>query len=173
MSDWGTRTYGQPCRECGFSWATPAGEAAAMVAAVPGRLAGIVAGATGGERHPDLGWTVTGYVAHVADNLRIWAERLAGITLGGSHAIVSFDEDALAAVRRYDALSLPGVRWTLERSVRDWGEAVAAAPADLVMEHSERGPIALDDVVRMTAHDAVHHVWDVERTLAVAPDRPG
>jgi hypothetical protein len=139
------------------------------VAAVPGRLDALVAarpGTTGGERHPDLGWTVAGYVAHVGDNLRIWAERLAGITAGGPTAIVAFDEDAMAAVRSYDRLSWPAVRWSLERAVRDWRDALAAAPPDLVMQHSERGAIGLDEITRMTAHDAVHHAWDVERTLA-------
>ena len=168
MSEWGRRTYGEPCHECGYSWTIEPADAVAAVAAVPERVGAAceAAGATGRERHPDLGWTVSGYLAHVGDNLRIWAERLAGITAGGPREIASFDEDAMAAVRSYDRLSLPSVRWSLERAVRDRRETVAAAPPDLVMVHSERGPIGLDEVVRMTTHDAVHHAWDVERTLA-------
>jgi hypothetical protein len=170
MSEWGRGLYGEPCRECGYSWTIDPADARALVAAVPGRLAESLdaAGATGRERHPDLTWSVTAYVAHVGDNLRIWAERLAGITAGGSNVVASFDEDELAAVRSYDRLTLPAVRWSLERAARDWSEVVAAAPADLVMVHSERGPIGLAEVVRMTTHDAVHHLWDIDRTLAAS-----
>lgn len=33
------------------------------------------------------------------------------------------------------------------------------------MIHSERGEIALDDVVRSNVHDAAHHEWDIKRSL--------
>lgn len=165
MSDWGPATYGDPCRECGFSWTVATSDAQAGVAGLAGRLAVLLADASGDERHPDLGWSVTGYVAHVGDNLRIWAERLAGIARGGTTAVGSYDENALARARGYDALSLPGALWTLERSCQDWLAAIGLAASDSTMVHPERGVIGLDDVVRTTAHDALHHEWDIERSL--------
>jgi len=165
VSEWGRETYGDPCRECGFSWSVATSDARTMVAGLPERLALLLSDASGDERHPDLGWSVTGYVAHVGDNLRIWAERLAGITRGGSAVVASYDENALAHVRAYDALALPGALWTLERSTQDWLTAVGLAAPDLVMVHSDRGAIGLDEVVRTTAHDALHHEWDIERSL--------
>jgi hypothetical protein len=128
--------------------ADPASSATEAAAALPARA--IVA------------WPVA---AHIGDNLRIWAERLAGITLGATPIVASYDENALAEARGYRAIGLPGALWTLRRSTRDWLEAVAAAPADLLMLHPERGTIDLAEIARSNAHDAVHHVWDVERSL--------
>lgn len=165
MSSWGRRTYGEPCRECGFSWEIKRSEAELLIAGLHDRLAEVLAHASGTERHPALEWPVTSYVAHIGDNLRIWAERLAGITLGGSSAIAAYDQDALARARTYDSLSLAGALWTLEHSVSDWLEAAAMASSQLTMNHPDRGEISLQDVIQSNAHDAVHHEWDIRRTL--------
>jgi hypothetical protein len=166
MSDWGSRTYGDPCRECGFRWNVDVREAEAGVSGAPTRLRVLLDGASGDERHRDLAWSVSAYVAHIADNLRIWAERVAGITLGGAPLIAIYDENQLAAARGYDAIRLPAAMWSLERAVRDWLEAIDAASADIVMQHPERGAIGLVDVIRSNAHDATHHEWDIARTLS-------
>jgi len=168
MSDWGRRTYGEPCRECGYTWSISAANAETLVASVPARLSNLLDGARGNERHPALTWSVTSYVAHIGDNLRIWAERLAGIALGGPRTIASYDDNKLAVARNYEALGLPGALWILERSTRDWREAVSMAALDLEMIHLERGPIRRDDIIRTNAHDAVRHVWDIERSLVSA-----
>jgi hypothetical protein len=165
MNEWGCATYGDPCRECGFSWSTNAAEAVAIVEALPPRVATALDRAHGEERHPDLAWSVTGYVLHVGDNLRIWGERVAGITHGDSSVVASYDENALAAVRSYDAIGPAAARWSLERSVGDFLAALRLAPADLVMHHPERGTIGLADLAQASAHDGVHHLWDIERTL--------
>jgi hypothetical protein len=136
-----------------------------MVAGLPERLGVLLSGASGEERHPALGWSVTGYVAHVGDNLRIWAERLAQVTRGGSAVVAGYDENALARARVYDALGLAGTLWTLERSTRDWLAAVDLAAPDLTMDHAERGVIGLEDLIKTSAHDALHHEWDIERSL--------
>jgi hypothetical protein len=165
VSSWGPRTYGDPCRQCGFSWGTARSDADAILADLPERLTKLLTNASGSERHPDLEWSVTAYVAHVGDNLHIWAERVAGITGGGPTRVARYDENALAQARSYDSLSLPGTLWSLKRAVRDWLDVMAAAPADLTMSHSERGEVSLDDVVRSNVHDAVHHEWDIKRSL--------
>lgn len=165
VSWWGRDTYGDPCRECGFPWSAAPSDVRARVAGLPPRLDEALADAHGDERHPALAWSVTGYVAHVGDNLRIWAERLAGITLGGPTAVSSYDENALARARAYETVSLPGALWTLRRSVRDWLEAIDLAPPDLAMDHPEFGVVRLDDFIRLNAHDALHHEWDIGRSL--------
>jgi hypothetical protein len=166
MSRWGRAAFGDPCTECGFDWDVATPDLLASVGGLPGRLQVRLAGASGEERHPALGWSVTGYVAHVGDNLRIWAERLAQVTRGGSRVVADYDENALARARVYDALGLAGVLWTLERSTRDWIAAVELAPTELTLDHTERGVIGLDDVVKTSGHDALHHEWDIERSLS-------
>jgi hypothetical protein len=74
-------------------------DAQAIVAGLPAALAVDLRGARGQERIPGLAWSVTAYVAHVGDNLRIWAERLAGITAGAATAVAGYDENELATAR--------------------------------------------------------------------------
>lgn len=169
MDEWGPLNYGEPCRGCGFSWNAPVPDAIASVAAFPAALVDELADASGAEHGAGLAWSVAGYLAHVSDNLRIWAERIAGITLGGSSVVTSYDENLLASARRYDALSSQGAMWGLQRSVRDWTEAVTGAPAGLTITHPERGVLELDQIVRSNAHDAAHHLWDIRRILAAQP----
>jgi uncharacterized damage-inducible protein DinB len=132
---------------------------------VPARAAALLADARGDERHPALAWSVGGYVLHIGDNFRIWAERVAGIALGDSSVVASYDENELAGARTYDAIGLHAALWSLERATADWLTAFDLAPSTLVMVHPERGTIDLEDIARSNAHDAVHHLWDIERSL--------
>ena len=79
----------------------------------------------------------------------------------------SYDENTLADVRNYGKIPLQSALWSLARSADDWVSAVEAAPAfGVVLVHPERGELELSDVVLSNAHDACHHRWDIERTLA-------
>lgn len=171
-TDWGAAIYGDPCRQCGFGWMIGRPDAVAVVAATPARYAALLGGRTGAERHPDLAWPVVAYVCHVGDNLRIWAERLAGLALGATEPVSPYDEGALARVRAYDDIALPGALWSLGRAVADWQEAVGlVADRGVLLVHPERGEQDLPAVVRSNAHDAYHHGWDIERSVAAA-ERP-
>lgn len=91
----------------------------------------------GRERHPDLAWTAAAYVSHVTDNLRTWAERLAGAL------------------------------WSLRWAVGAWTQSTELALAGgVVLQHATRGAQAAEDVARNNAHDAHHHPRDIDRTLA-------
>jgi hypothetical protein len=150
VSEWGRRTFGDPCRECGFSWALDRDEAVARLAGVPPRYREALAGSDGRARLPELAWSAGAYVCHVADNLRIWAERLAG-----------------AAARSYGDVAVEGALWSLERAVDEWLVAAEmATETGAALTHAERGEIGLDDVVLTNLHDAVHHEWDIRRTVA-------
>jgi uncharacterized damage-inducible protein DinB len=166
MSDWNTTTYGEPCQECGYSFTISQPAALELLIDLPSTFGAALEGAGGDERHPDLSWSVTAYVSHVADNLRIWAERLAGGFAGASTAIAAYDEDDLAAVRSYEKIPLQAARWSLGRAVGDITEASARANATgVVLDHPERGEMTLHEVLVAIAHDAYHHVYDVRRSL--------
>jgi hypothetical protein len=144
-------------------------EAVAMVMATPAGFADLLAGTDGLRRHPDLAWTAVVYVCHVADNLRIWAERLAALALGAAGPVTPYNQDLLAQARRYDELPLVGALWSLDRAVRDWKDAVTLADtAGVTLVHPERGELSVLDVVRSNAHDAFHHGWDIGRTVDAA-----
>ena len=166
MNDWGPSIYGDPCRECGYNWTISLAAGVSLVASLPFAYAGILDGRSGREQHPGLTWSVTGYVLHVADNLRIWAERLMGV-LGGSPDLVgNYDESKLADARSYMNIPIQAAMWSLTRSVDDWLRSVEASPdSGVVLVHPERGELTLSDVVLSNAHDALHHQWDIERAV--------
>jgi len=168
VSRFGPTNYGDPCRECGFEWSTPAEEADTIIAETPARYVDLLDGQDGSARHPDLTWTAGGYVWHVTDNFRIWSDRLAGIAGGSRSPIVPYDENELAASRGYNEMSVEGGLWALERAVGDYEVVVSLVDAmdDAVMLHPEFGDLPIIEVRRLIAHDAQHHGWDIERSVA-------
>lgn len=166
MNNWGASFYGDPCRECGYDWTLPLANAVSLVANLPNAYGGLLDGRSGNEQHPGLSWSVTEYVTHVADNLRIWAERLMGVVGGAPHLVGRYDENALAGVRNYREIPIQAAMWSLTRSVEDWlGAIKASATSGVVLVHPERGEMTLSDVVASNVHDAIHHQWDVKRTF--------
>jgi hypothetical protein len=166
VSTSGISTYGDPCRECGFSWGASLDSAVALMSAVPSRVGALLAGATGRERLPVLEWSVGAYVSHIGDNLTIWTERLRGVASGAPPLVGAYDESALARARNYEEIALPAALWSLGRAVVEWGEAVAQSDqSGTVLIHPERGKLTLRAVVLANVHDALHHAWDIERTL--------
>lgn len=167
MDAWGATTYGDPCTGCGFEWSTTLDHAVGTVERIPVAFGDVLRGATGHERREDLMWSVGSYTCHVADNLRIWAERLAGVAAGAPLEVGAYDENELAHARRYEAIPLPAALWSLRRSADDWVAAVAGSRRDgVVLIHPVRGELTLADIAVANAHDAVHHLDDVELTLA-------
>jgi DinB superfamily len=165
MDRWAGHLYGDPCRECTFAFSTSLDESIAYIAGVPRTFSELLVHAHGTERHPDLEWSVGSYVCHVGDNLRIWAERLAG-SASGAKAVTAYDENLLAEARSYTDVPLKAALWSLDRACEDWRLAVAQVPREgVVVIHRERGEMHLEDVARGNAHDAFHHAWDIRRSL--------
>lgn len=167
MNEWGVRTWGQPCRECGFSWSISADEGISAMSEVPERFREAVGQSDGTAVGPSLTWSVTAYVCHVADNLRIFAERLVGVARGAAPVVVAYEQDELAAAHHYEGVALQGALWSLDRAVSDWLAAVdIGRQAKVEFLHPERGPFGWADVVSSNLHDALHHEHDIRRTLA-------
>jgi hypothetical protein len=163
---WGAPLYGEPCRECGFTWATGQDSLIALMRDMPAAIEDLVSSATGTERLPGLGWNVCGYIAHMTDNTRIWAERLVAVARGGDAHVVPYDPDLLAEARHYNDIALLGATWSFRMAVANWLTVIGEAePAGVVMLHSARGAMELADVVASNAHDAFHHRWDLARIL--------
>ena len=166
MDHWGAPLYGDPCRECGFAWATGVGASISLMNSLPDAIDELVRGASGAEGLPDLGWNVSGYVAHMTDNTRIWAERLVAVARGADGHVVPYEPDLLAQSRHYNDVALQGGLWSFRIAIENWLSAVdEAVPRGIVMLHSQRGAMELSDVVASNAHDAFHHRWDLSRIL--------
>ncbi len=174
MTAWGIATYGDPCRGCGFGWALDEAAADRMVAAGTVAFIDAVAGAGGATAGAGEGWGVTAYTLHLADNLRVWAERLVGLAAGRT-AIVPYDQDLLAEVRSYRRLPGEAALWSLERATGDWfcaldlvGAAGRVAAEPLALLSEERGRLTVGDCRRLLAHEVHHHLADVRRLVGRA-----
>lgn len=166
MSSWGAAVYGDPCRECGYDWSITADQAIALIQSIPRRYADLLKGRDATLMHPDLQWTAGAYVCHVTDNLRIWAERLAGAALSGDTAVTSYDDALLSRARNYNLLPVTGALWSLQGAATAWRQAIELATgSNVTLHHPDRGPQPAAEVARNNAHDAHHHEWDIRRTL--------
>jgi hypothetical protein len=162
MNEYLRAAYGDPCRECGFEWSAEPVSCVAIVSDAPARFKSVLTAHDGRATHPNLRWNATAYVVHVADVLRIWSDRIASVALGSSDPVVPYDEDRLGDARRYVDLPLLGASWSLSRAVGDWRAAEhLAESAAVTLVHPEQGPLSLDDVRRIMAHEVEHHVADV------------
>jgi hypothetical protein len=170
MSAWGRSVYGDPCRECGYDWSVDVGDAIGLISGAPRRYAELIAGTDGTTRGAGLDWSSGAYVCHVVDNLRIWAERLAGTGSGSSVTIAPYDAELLAQARRYESITMECALWSLGKASVEWAEAVEIARrGDSTLLHPERGELTVRDVVSTNAHDAFHHAWDISRILGRSP----
>jgi len=82
--------------------------------------------------------------------------------------IEGYDQDDLASVRKYEYIPLDTALWSLSHAAGMWYEAYEAAfGREATFNHSERGPQTLSDIVQPAVHDAMHHEWDIGRSLTV------
>ena len=164
-----TERYGNPCRGCGYTWSTDADVCRGMIEESPGRVAALLEGRDGSENLPVLEWNARAYVAHMADNLRIWSERLAAVVLDPSALVTPYEEGDLARARGYQSLPLQGVLWSLGRALEDWRVAEAlAGSGSIVLRHPEQGRLELHEVRCVLAHEANHHTLDISSANLLA-----
>jgi hypothetical protein len=161
------QTTSPHCAGCGWSWSLPIDEALDVVADVPARVgtaldrAGLAA-----LRSPAAGvWSPSSYAWHLVDVLRIGTERLWTIALDPASGLPGWDQDDLAAVRRYADLSSIAVLRALRDAAATWLGTARSVPLDASAEHDEEGPMTAADVIRRCAHEAQHHLLDIERAL--------
>ena len=168
---WWIEEWGDPCTQCGFDWSQPPEQVIAAVEALPDRFDALLDGRTGEERagdaHPgEPGWSAKAYLFHVADNLRIFAERLEGVFLGGPTALAAYDQDELAAARNYEGMSVQSALWSVRTATAAWASAARESlRRPTTYQHAERGELTATEITRGPGHDALHHHWDVTRAL--------
>lgn len=151
------------CPECGFSWATGVDDAIAMVAESPPQFAQALAMVDLAASVPPGVWSPTEYLWHMVDVLRIGTERLWTLTFAPDSGLPSWDENELARVRSYGALSGTVGIIAYGRAVEDWVTAAHGAPAQARATHPEFGTVSTEQVIVRNAHEAQHHLLDIEQ----------
>jgi hypothetical protein len=170
MNEYVQTHFGDPCRGCGYSWSLDGDSCRQIIKNAPQDYRHLLRGRDGSEHIARLDWNARAYVAHVVDNTRIWAERVAAVALGSTEAVTPYEEDALGDARGYLGLAILGSLWSLERAVSDWFDSerlVATGAIELI--HPEQGPLAYEDVLRRVAHEVYHHRVDIALIISEQP----
>jgi hypothetical protein len=173
MSHWGRSLYAEPCRECAFSWEIDVGSTDVIVAGAPDRFAQLLVGRDPASRSPGCAWSAYGYVWHVADNFRVWAERVMALVTTGDNRVVTYDPSTLGAARGYESLPVSAALWSLGRAVDDWHAAFGRVEQEpgVILRHPVGSALTLVDVRRQLAHEVQHHALDVGRALEASTPR--
>lgn len=158
------------CPECGFSWTTGVEDAIAMVAESPHLFAQAFSVVDPVTPVRADAWSPNEYLWHMVDVLRIGTERLWALHLDPGTGVPSWDENDLARVRRYGELSPTVGVMAYGRAAQEWVNAAGDAPPQARTAHSESGTISAEEVIRRNAHEAQHHLLDIEQA---APRRSG
>jgi hypothetical protein len=157
------------CEECGFDWTIPLEGAIGLVEAAPARVAALFdrAPADAARSEAAGGWSPASYLWHLVDVVRFGMERLWALTLDPAADLPGWNQDAVAAVRRYDELSLPVGMRAFGESVGAWATAAREAPPAATVRHPVLGELTTGDAIRRNAHEAVHHELDIRRGLGL------
>jgi len=151
------------CAECGFDWQLARHDAIDLVAQVPDAATAAITRIPGPAQHTGNRWSASMYLWHLVDVVRIGTERLLTLTHDPRRGIVCWDENALAAARRYQQLSPVAGLIVLRPAAQAWVTAAAAAPADSQVRHPQFGTLGALEIIRRNAHEVCHHLMDINR----------
>ncbi|MCV7191709.1 DinB family protein [Mycolicibacterium brumae] len=168
MTQPGVEEYGEPCRECGYSWSHSFDELIALHKRVHAGFDKTVRAHTYGARIDELAWSVGEYICHVADNESIWVERFTGLPAMAEPRVAPYDQDALAAARHYPEIPFESAMGAMRRARAAFVSAAYMTPQELTFFHPEPGAITVLDALRLAIHDSHHHLWDVRRITGAA-----
>jgi hypothetical protein len=151
------------CEECGFAWTVSRNDAIELVARLPENAADAVARIDQPMQQFGERWSASMYVWHLVDVLRIGTERLLTLAHDPGRGLTCWDENALAEIRRYRQLSPAVGLIVLPAAAQEWAAVASQAPAEAVVRHPEFGDLGALEVIRRNAHEAHHHLMDINR----------
>jgi hypothetical protein len=154
------------CAECDFTWTIAPQEAIAVVEGSATRLASLLEGAERATQRPAEGvWSPSEYLWHLVDVLRIGRERLLTIATDPGAGIPCWDENALAEVRHYGALSPAVGLIAYVSAAAEWVATARTVSIEASVEHAQDGIMTAADIMRRNAHEVHHHELDMRRGL--------
>ena len=153
------------CADCGFAWDTPILDGLRLIDQLPERARATV-GDMGEEAYqrpaPEV-WSANEYVWHLADAFRSAAEWIHDIRVRDHPTHYAIDNDALAAVRGYDRMPVEIGLWSLQEACRLFIQEAAITDPDRTCYYHDWQDVTAAQVVGFLAHEAVHHLHDLER----------
>jgi hypothetical protein len=149
------------CVECGFDWTQRRADAISIVGSGPVRARQILENQENPYEGEGGRWSPSTYLWHLVDVLRIGRERFLILELDPERGIPCWDENALAAARRYEMLSCPVGLACLSVETRLWTEAARSASDTARTDHPQYGWFGALEIVRRNAHEVAHHLQDM------------
>lgn len=155
------------CSECGFDWRVAREDAVRIVLRGPSEVAELLRQTRAPRAQVGDAWSASMYVWHLVDVLRIGTERLLTVMLDPQCGIPCWDENALAADRRYAQLSPVVGAEVLHTAARGWQAAAEAVSDDAEVDHPQFGTLGAVALIRRNAHEVHHHLGDIRRRSQV------
>lgn len=159
---------GDACSECSFAWSTDGDTALDHLRGAADRYAVVLRGRDATRKPAPQVWSPSGYVWHVGDVVRAWAERLHDLSTASEASWAAFDPDELARARGYDELPPSTGPWALARSTDALMQSLGSLDLPTAFRHPQWGAGTVADALRWLAHEAAHHELDIRRGLEPA-----
>jgi hypothetical protein len=111
------------------------------------------------------------HVWHLVDVVRIGTERLLTLARDPGRGIPCWDENELAAVRKYERLSPAVGLAVFELETDVWLRVAVTLPTEAVeaveavVEHAMFGELGATELARRLAHEVHHHTMDVAESV--------
>jgi hypothetical protein len=161
------------CDECAFDWSTPLLEQIRAIGILPDRVTAVVhgAGEAAYERPAPDTWSPNEYVWHLVDMFNIFAEWL-HMTRSLDHPThVSGDPNAMAAARVYREQPVETGLWALRNAAALLIQQAAIADPERIVMYKGWRDVTAAEVIGFVAHEAAHHLFDLERALGTVNSR--
>jgi hypothetical protein len=149
------------CPGCGYDWSCTPRQACMEIAASPAAYAELLRDRDGMAPAPDGGWNATGYVWHLTDLARSWAERWIQLADSPGSVLVGWDPDVVAEARGYRMLPTVSGLWALSTATETFVHLTVRLDPDTPFVHGDWGQGTIGDGTRWLAHEYVHHRIDV------------
>lgn len=163
----GPDEYGNPCRECNFSWETAPSIRDARHHETHEILDAFVLHENLDTRAPKLQWSIREYLCHIADNEQIWATRFTQpVPYPTTNVIITpYDQDELAKNNGYDQIPTQKIAARLHTARNKLLFAIKNLDDALNFYHPERGTLTAPQAIDLVMHDTYHHLNDIQYIL--------
>lgn len=157
------------CDECGFDWDAPLLDTIRIIGQCPERAEAVMEGASDAvyRRPQPETWSPNEYVWHLVDTLPIFSEWLHMTRTLDHPTHAPVDVDRLAEIRGYAERPIETALWALRPAAALLVQEAAIADPDRLVLYKDWRDVTAAEVIGFAAHEAAHHLFDLERALAV------
>jgi hypothetical protein len=154
------------CPLCGFDWGLADGAALDVVAHAPSLYSHAFAGREGPRYGAAGSWSPREYLWHVVDVLRHATENFWMLAVDPDSGFAPWRGHDLMAARSASPMSVRVGLWAVAVAAGEWTRAAHEAPPDVSAWEPDQGWVNRGHVLRWTAHEIVHHEYDVRWGLS-------